>query len=97
MLPKENLIQIGKEKAYHERRKIMDWYGTDNFAGLPAAFGAALMANETAIRQYNGLTEAEKEKVIMLCRDAGSEEEITKIINGLVPGGSVYSLFEERG
>ena len=55
------------------------------------------MANETAMRQYNGLTEAEKEKVIMLCRDAGSEEEITKIINGLVPGGSVYSLFEDRG
>ena len=47
----------------------MDWYGTDNFAGLPAAFGAALMANETAIRQYNGLTEAEKAEQQALRRE----------------------------
>jgi len=63
-------------------------------SGLPLGFGFALAANEQAMQNYAGMTEAEKEKIIMRCRDAKSKEEMQDIVNSLVPDGNVNSLFE---
>ena len=64
------------------------------FAGLPAGFGMALAMNEPAMRGYAGLTETEREHIIMRCKDARSKEEMRKIVDSLVPEGNVNNLYE---
>lgn len=63
-------------------------------SGVPLGFGMALAMNEQALQGYAGLTESEKEDIIMRCRDAKSKDEMQKIVNSLVPDGNVSSLFE---
>lgn len=62
------------------------------FTELPLGFGMALAMNEPAMRGYAGLTETEKEHLILRCKDARSKEEMEKIVNSLAPGKS-DSLF----
>lgn len=64
------------------------------FTGLPLGFGMALAMNEPAMRSYAGLSETEREHIIMKCRDANSKEEMQKIVDSLVPDGNVNSLYE---
>lgn len=63
-------------------------------AGLPMGFGMALAMNEPAMKSYAGLTETEREHIIMKCKDARSKEEMQKIVDSLVPDGNVSSLYE---
>lgn len=67
------------------------------FTELPLGFGMALAMNEPAMKGYAGLSETEKEHLILRCKDARSKEEMEKIVNSLVPDGNVSSLFEEGG
>uniref|UniRef100_UPI0040564562 hypothetical protein n=1 Tax=Acetatifactor sp. TaxID=1872090 RepID=UPI0040564562 len=62
--------------------------------GLPLGFGMALAMNEPAMRGYAGLTETEREHIIMKCKDARSKEEMQRIVDSLVPDGNVSSLYE---
>lgn len=62
------------------------------FGGLPLGFGMALAGNEPALRGYAGLTETEKEHLILRCKDARSKEEMEKIVNSLVPEGDLNSV-----
>lgn len=64
------------------------------FTGLPMGFGMALAMNEPAMKEYAGLTETEREHIIMKCRDARSKEEMQKIVDSLVPDGNIKSLYE---
>ena len=64
------------------------------FTGLPTGLGMALAMNEPAMRGYAGLTETEREHIIMRCKDARSKEEMRQIVDSLVPDGNVNSLFE---
>ena len=66
------------------------------FTGLPMGFGMALAMNEAAMRGYAGLTETEREHIIMRCKDARSKEEMQKIVDSLVPDGNVNELYEHR-
>ncbi len=52
--------------------------------GMPLGFGMALAMNERAMKRYSDLTEAEKEKIILRCKDAKSKEEMDKIVNSLM-------------
>ncbi len=61
---------------------------------LPLGFGMALAMNERAMQAYSGLTESEKEHIIMRCKDARSKEEMRGIVDSLVPDGNVNSLLE---
>lgn len=61
---------------------------------LPLGFGMALAMNVKAMETYSGLSESEKEQIIMKCRDAKSKEEMRQIVDSLVPDGNVNSLFE---
>lgn len=70
--------------------------GGAQFTGLPLGFGMALAMNEPAMRGYAGLTETEREHLIMRCKDAKSKEEMQKIVDSLVPGGNVNNLYEHN-
>lgn len=54
-----------------------------NYMGLPVGFGIALSANEKAMQGYAKLTEAEKEKIILQCKDAKSDKEVDRIIDSI--------------
>lgn len=64
------------------------------FTELPLGFGMALAMNEKAMQGYARLTEDEKERIIMKCKDATSKEEMRRLVDSLVPDGNVGSLFE---
>lgn len=68
--------------------------GSAPFAGLPTGFSMALAMNEPAMRGYAGLTETEREHIIMRCKDARSKEEMREIVDSLVPDGNVHNLYE---
>ena len=51
-----------------------------------------LSMNEQAMQGYAALTETEKEHLILRCRDAGSKEEMERIVASLVPGESAESV-----
>ena len=72
-------------------------YGTGYGAGdIPLGLGMNLMMNETAMQGYAGLTEAEKEHLIMRCRDAKSKGEMQKIVDDLAPGTDVQAIMDEE-
>lgn len=63
--------------------------------GLPVGFSMALAANESAMTSFAGLTETEKEHLILRCKDARSKEEMQRIVDSLVPDGSFSMLQDE--
>ncbi len=66
------------------------------FSELPVGFGMSLAMNEAAMNGYAGLTEAEKEKIILRCRDARTKKQMQEIVDSLVPGTDVQEVFEEE-
>ena len=70
--------------------------GGAQFTGLPLGFGMALAMNEPAMRGYAGLTETEREHIIIRCKDAKSKDEMQKIVDSLVPDGNVNNLYEHN-
>jgi hypothetical protein len=54
-----------------------------SYFGVPAGFGMALAANHRALGGYSQMSEAEKEEIIMRCKDARSDEEIDEIIDSI--------------
>lgn len=64
--------------------------------GIPVGFGMNLMRNEGAMQGYAGLTESDKEHLIMRCRDARSKSEMQRIVNDLAPGTDVEAFMDEE-
>lgn len=71
--------------------------GTEPFpmGELPTGFGLALAMNEAAMQGYARLTETEKEHLILRCRDAGSKEEMERIVASLAPGESAEGIIAD--
>jgi hypothetical protein len=67
--------------------------GTSN-PGFPLGLGAILSMNESPRDMGNGMSEAEKEHLIMQCRDAKSRREAQRIVKDKVPDQNVNSLYE---
>ncbi len=63
---------------------------------LPIGFGFALAENEPAMKSYAGLSETEKEHLIMRCRDAKSKKEMREIVDSLVPDTDLRAIIEEQ-
>lgn len=63
---------------------------------LPLGFGMALAMNESAMQGYAGLTEAEKEQIILRCKDVKTKREMQKIVDSLVPDMDIREVFEEE-
>ena len=70
-------------------------YGT-MFLDLPVGFGMALAMNEAAMSGYAGLTEAEKEKIILRCKDARTKGQMQEIVDSLAPGTDIQEVIEEE-
>lgn len=71
----------------------MDYNNND----LPLGFGMALMMNERARAGFEGLSETEKEHIILKCKDAKSRAEMDKIVDSLMPDENVNDLFNGPG
>lgn len=68
--------------------------GSVGLRELPVGFGMALAMNESAMKGYAGLTESEKEDLILRCRDAKTKEEMQRIVDSLVQDTDVSALEE---
>lgn len=66
------------------------------FSDLPVGFGMALAMNEAAMSGYAGLTEAEKEKIILRCKDARTKGQMQEIVDSLAPGTDMQEVIEEE-
>lgn len=68
--------------------------GSVGLRELPMGFGMALAMNEPAMKGYAGLTESEKEDLILRCRDAKTKEDMQRIVDSLVQDTDVSALEE---
>ncbi len=66
------------------------------FMDLPLGFGMALAQSEPAMKGYAALTEAEKERIILRCKDVKTKEEMQKIVDSLAPGMDVGAIWQEE-
>lgn len=66
------------------------------FTDIPLGFSMALAMNERAMTGYAGLTEAEKEEIILRCKDVKSKAEMQKIVDSLAPDTDVQQIYEEE-
>lgn len=63
---------------------------------MSAGYGVNPATNETAMDGYGRLTEAEKEQLLMQCRDARTEDEMKRVVDSMVPGTDVQAVVEEE-
>lgn len=68
-----------------------------NFSNMPLGLSMGLVVNERARAGFEGLSETEKEHVILKCKDAKSREEVDKILASLSPAETLADLFEGPG
>ena len=66
----------------------------NGFEDLPLGLGMALMMNERAMEGYEGLSETEKEHIIMKCKDAKSKSEMDKIVDSISSPDGLKDLFK---
>lgn len=59
---------------------------------LPLGFGMALAMNEPALQGYAALTEAEKEDLILRCKDVQTKDEMQRIVDSLAPGTDIQAI-----
>ena len=71
-------------------------YNDATLADLPMGFGMALAMNEPALRGYAGLTEAQKEEIIMRCKDVKTKKQMQQIVDSLAPQVDVQEVYEEE-
>ena len=57
-----------------------------DFEHLPSGFAMGLAMNAKAMNQYGKISEAEKEEIIMRCKDAKSKDEMDRIVDSLADG-----------
>ncbi len=82
----------------------MDFNGVGGYGGaydgtltdLPIGFGMSLAMNTAAMNGYAGLTESQKEEVIMRCKAARSRKQMQEIVDSLAPGTDIQEIFEEE-
>ena len=56
----------------------------------------AVMMNEQAKAGFESLSEAEKEHIILKCKDAKTKEEMDRIIDSISPSNKVENLFRNQ-
>lgn len=71
-------------------------YSGSLFSDLPVGFGMSLLMNDAAMQGYAGLTEAQKEAVILRCKDARTKAQMQEIVDSLAPGTDVQEILEEE-
>ena len=66
----------------------------DGFSNFPLGLEMMLMMNPNARAGYDRLTEAEKEHIILKCKDARSKDEMDRIVNSFA-GDDVGDLLRD--
>lgn len=64
-----------------------------DFSNMPLGLAMALAMNERAKTGFEGLSETEKEHVILKCKDAKTKEEMDRIISSISPTENISDLF----
>lgn len=67
----------------------------ENFPDLPLGLGMSLLMNEQARADFESLSEAEKEHVILKCKDAKTKAEMDRIVNSFSSPGKLKDLFQD--
>ncbi len=67
-----------------------------NSTNLPLGLGMALAMDEHAKRRFDGLSETEREHIILRCKDAKSKEEMDKIVDSISPEEDIKGLMDGR-
>jgi len=60
----------------------------------PLGLGLDVVENEATLSGRPGMTESEKERLLMRCMDAKSDREMRHIVRDEVPEGRISALFE---
>lgn len=55
-----------------------------DFYQVPIGFGMALARNPQALNAYSAMTEEQKQAILNQAHNACSEQEMNRIVNGLV-------------
>ena len=55
-----------------------------DFYQVPIGFGMALARNPQALSAYSAMTEEQKQAILSQAHNARSEQEMNRIVNGLV-------------
>ena len=66
------------------------------YSEVPIGYGVSLVRNDDTLEGYAGLSEAEKEKIILGCKDARTKAQMQGVVDSLAPGTDVQEVFEEE-
>ncbi len=61
---------------------------------VPLGLDLDMMESEAVRDRQAGLTESEKEQLLMRCKDAKSDREMRRIVEEEVPEGRISALYE---
>lgn len=79
----------------------MDRNGNGRFYGgvsMPVGYDydAAPGSGEIAMSGYAGLTEAQKESIILHCKDVKTKKQMQDVVDAIAPGMDIQEVFEEE-
>ena len=69
--------------------------GSSFFPGYPLGLEAMLSSEELTHQGYDGMTEAEKERLIFQCKDAKTADEMNRIVDSVTSDIDAKALMEE--
>ena len=69
--------------------------GSSIYSGYPLAMGPLLSEEQLSSQDYNGMTEAEKERLIFQCKDAKTTDEMNRIVDSVTSDMDARALMEE--
>lgn len=55
---------------------------------LPLGFGMALAQNEAAMKQFESLSDSEKQAILQQAHNVNSKREMQQLVAGIVSGGA---------
>lgn len=64
------------------------------YAGIPLGVEPSIIFGENSNRDYDSLTEAEKEQLLMQCKDAKTVKEMQKVVDSSVADTDVRAVVD---
>lgn len=68
--------------------------GSSIYSGYPLAMGPLLSEEQLSSQDYNGMTEAEKERLIFQCKDAKTTDAMNRIVDSVTSDIDARALME---
>lgn len=69
--------------------------GNSIYSGYPLALGPLLSEEQMSSQDNNGMTEAEKERLIFECKDAKTTDAMNRIVGSVTSDIDTKALMEE--